>query len=374
MKAAVLRQAGHDLAIEEVALAEPRAGEVLVRIAATGVCHSDLSVIRGKVTVDLPLVPGHEASGVVERVGKGVSRVKPGDRVILSWAPNCGHCFYCERTYPTLCTVYGAAAGAGALWDGTSRLGVTGNVHHYSCVSSFAEYAVVPEAGCLPLPDHVPFAIGALVGCAVTTGFGAVVNDAGARAGDSVAVLGIGGVGINALQAASVLEAATVIAVDIDPAKATLAHSFGATHFVDARAPDAVEQVRELTGGRGVDHGIECSGHPAAMRLAYEATRPAGNVVIVGIAPQGVEFAFPATGFPGSKKRIIGSIYGGGVPADDIARIFSLYGEGRLALDEQIGARIPLADVNDALRAMERGVPGRTIIVFDQRSERSTAV
>ena len=338
---------------------------MLVRIAATGVCHSDLSVIRGKVVVDLPLVPGHEASGVVERVGRCVSKVKRGDRVILSWAPNCGHCFYCERAYPTLCTVYGEAAGAGALWDGTSRLGTEREVHHYSCVSSFAEYAVVPEAGCLPLPDHVPFAVGALVGCAVTTGFGAVVNDAAARAGDSVAVLGIGGVGVNALQAARVVEAATVIAIDVDPAKSTTSRTFGATHFVDARAPDAAEQVRALTGGRGVDHSIECSGHPAAMRLAYDATRPAGNVVVVGIAPQGADFAFPATGFPGSKKRIIGSIYGGGVPKEDIAGIFALYRAGKLALDEQIGARIALPQVNDALRAMEQGVPGRTIIVFD---------
>jgi Zn-dependent alcohol dehydrogenase len=365
MKAAVLRHAGSDLSIEDLAIADPQAQEVLVRIAATGICHSDLSVVRGKVKVELPLVPGHEASGVVERIGSGVSKVKPGDRVILSWAPNCGDCFYCERACPTLCTVYGAAAGAGALWDGTSRLGARGDVHHYSCVSSFAEFAVVPEAGCVALPDHVPFAVGALVGCAVTTGYGAVVNDAAVHAGDSVAVLGIGGVGINALQAASVAGAATVIAIDIDPARADTARTFGASHFIDARTPDAAQQVRALTGGRGVDHSIECSGNAAAVRLAYEATRPAGNIVVVGIAPQGIEFAFPATGFPGSKKRIIGSIYGGGVPEDDIASIFALYGTGKLALDAQIGARITLPQVNDALRAMERGIPGRSIILFD---------
>lgn len=365
MKAAVLRSFGTDLLIEDVAIADPRDREVLVRIMATGVCSSDLSTIRGKTGSQLPLIPGHEAAGIVERVGSSVSRVKPGDRVVLSWAPNCGHCFYCHESHPTLCDTYGAAAGAGALWDGTSRLGPADQpIGHYSCVSSFAELAVVPETGCIIIPEDVPFAVAALVGCAVTTGFGAVVNDARIKAGQSVAVLGVGGVGVNAIQAASLAGAETIVAVDTNPTKAEVALGYGATHFVNAADADAVEQVRALTQRRGVDAAIECTGHPVAMGNAYAMTRPAGSVVVVGIAPVGVNFAIPAIGFPGSKKRIVGSIYGGGVPEQDINSILALYRRGKLPLDRQIGRRIALDQVNDALRWLEAGVMARTIIEF----------
>lgn len=364
MKAAVLRDFGRDLEIEDIAIADPGHREVLVRIMASGVCASDLSTIRGKTGSALPLVPGHEASGVVERVGPGVSKVKPGDAVVLSWSPNCGHCFYCQDSHPTLCDVYGHAAAHGGLWDGTSRLGPPdAPIGHYSCVSSFAELAVVPETGCILLPPEIPFAVAALIGCAVTTGFGAVANDARVRPGDSVAVVGVGGVGINAIQAAALAGAQTVIAVDTNPARASMALASGATHFVDGAAPDLADQVRAWTNGRGVDHAIESTGHPAAMAGAYAMTRPAGSVVIVGIAPVGATLAIPAIGFPGSKKRIVGSIYGGGVPEQDIHRILSLYRAGRLSLDALIGEQVPLAQVNDALRWLESGVPGRTILL-----------
>ena len=365
MKAAVLRAFDQDLLIEDVAIADPREREVLVRIMATGVCSSDLSTIRGKTASALPLIPGHEAAGVVERVGSGVSKVRPGDRVVLSWAPNCGHCFYCHESHPTLCDVYGGAAVSGGLWDQTSRLGPASTpINHYSCVSSFAELAVVPEAGCIIIPPDVPFAVAALVGCAVTTGFGAVVNDAGVRPGDSVAVVGVGGVGINAIQAAALSGAETILAVDSNPDKADLARQNGATHFLNALDEGLIDTVRGLTGGRGVDHAIECTGRPVAMRNAYAMTRPAGSVVIVGIAPVGAELSIPAIGFPGSKKRLIGSIYGGGVPERDITRILSLYQSGRMHLDAQIGARIGLGQVNDALRWLEQGVLARTMIEF----------
>lgn len=364
MKAAVLRAFGADLSIEDVAIADPKDREVLVRIMATGVCSSDLSTIRGKTGSDLPLIPGHEAAGVVERVGPGVSKVQVGDRVVLSWAPNCGHCFYCHESHPTLCDVYGAAAGQGALWDGTSRLGGNQPIHHYSCISSFAELAVVPETACIGIGKDIPFAVAAMVGCAVTTGFGAVVNDAAIKAGQSIAVLGIGGVGVNAIQAAALAGAETIIAIDINADKAAVARAFGSTHFINAGDADAVEQVKALTAGRGVDHAIECTGRPAAMGNAYAMTRPAGNVVIVGIAPLGTNLSIPAIGFPGSKKRILGSIYGGGVPEQDINTILSLYRRGRLPLDAQIGERIGLEQVNDALGWLESGVLKRTIIEF----------
>lgn len=363
MKAAILRSFDDGLVIEDVVLAKPRDREVLVRIMATGVCASDLSTIRGKTGSTLPLVPGHEAAGTVERVGSGVSKVKTGDRVVLSWAPNCGHCFYCHESHPTLCDVYGGAAESGGLWDRTSRLGPkSAPIGHYSCVSSFAELAVVPEAGCILLPEDVPFAVAALVGCAVTTGFGAVVNDAGVRPGDCVAVVGIGGVGVNVLQAAKLAGAETIVAVDVNPAKREIAEANGSTHFVDATSANAIEEVRSLTNGRGADHSIESTGRPAAMTMAYEMTRPAGSIVIIGIAPAGTTLSIPAIGFPGSKKRLVGSIYGGGVPEQDIRRIISLYRAGRLELDEQIGRRIPLHEINDALKWLEGGVMARTIV------------
>lgn len=364
MKAAVLRSFAVGLKVEDVALAPPRDHEVLVRVMASGVCHSDLSTIRGKTGSALPLVPGHEAAGVVERVGAGVSRVRLGDRVVLNWAPACGHCFYCGESHSTLCDVYGAAAGAGRLWDGTSRLGpANAPIGHYTCISSFAEQAVVPETACLPLPEDVPFEVGALVGCAVTTGFGAVVNDAGTRPGDAVAVVGIGGVGVNALLAAALAGAERVIAIDTNPAKAAVALRNGATEFLLAD-DETPARVRALTRGRGADQVVECTGHPAAMAQAYAMTRPAGRLVIVGIAAKAAEFAIPAIGFPGSKKRIIGSIYGGGVPERDIARILELYRAGKLALDAQIGARLPLDQVNEALDRLEQGVLARSILTF----------
>lgn len=366
MKAAVLRSFDRPLAIEDIAIAEPRDREVLVRIMATGVCASDLSTIRGKTASELPLVPGHEAAGIVERVGFGVSRVKPGDRVVLSWSPNCGHCFYCQESHPTLCDTYGGAAVSGGLWDRTSRLGpVDAPLKHYSCVSSFAELAVVPEAGCIIIPDDVPFDVAALVGCAVTTGFGAATNDAGVRPGDHVAVIGIGGVGINAIAAARLAGAASIIAVDINADKGDVATTYGATHFVKADDPEWLSRVRALTQGRGVDSSIECTGRTSAMTMAYDMTRPAGTVVIVGIAAAGASLSIPAIGFPGSKKRIVGSIYGGGVPERDILRVLSLYQQGRLDLDSQIGARIQLEQINDALGWLEKGVLRRTIVTFN---------
>ena len=278
--------------------------------------------------------------------------------------PNCGHCFYCREDHPTLCDVYGHAAATGGPWDGTSRLGPPeARIRHYSCVSSFAELAIVPETGCIVIGPDVPFTVAALIGCAVTTGFGAVVNDACVRPGDAVAVVGVGGVGVNALLAAALAGAQTVIAIDTNRAKREVALANGATHFIDATTLGALDEIRALTNGRGVDHAIESTGHPRAMASAYEMTRPAGSVVIIGIAPVGTDLAIPAIGFPGSKKRIIGSIYGGGVPEQDINRILALYSSGRLPLDRQIGERIPLARINETFHWLENGVSTRTVVL-----------
>jgi Zn-dependent alcohol dehydrogenase len=368
MKAAVLYEPGKPLVVEEVVVADPQEREVMVRIKATGVCHSDLNCARGLSRGTMPLILGHEASGVVERVGSGVSRVKPGDRVILSWAPACGHCFYCHEQHPALCQSYNYAAGQGGLWDGTSRLRRAtkpeDTINHFSCVSSFAEYAVVPETGCIPMHDDIPFAVGALVGCAVTTGFGAVVNDAKVRAGDCVAVIGVGGVGVNAIQAAAVNGAETIVAIDVNDVKRSVAEKFGATHFFNPKSGDATEFLRGLSHGRGADSAIECTGRPPALTMAYNLVRPGGTLVVVGIAAFGEQFSVTASTLPNSQRKIIGSNYGGGVPEEDIQRILSLYRKGRFDIDSQIGARIGLEQVNEAFEWLEQGVLARSIIEF----------
>ncbi|WP_162815737.1 Zn-dependent alcohol dehydrogenase [Microvirga aerophila] len=366
MKAAVLHAYNEDMVIQDVAIADPKDREVLVRIAATGVCHSDLSASKGKSRAKLPLILGHEASGVVERVGSAVSKVRVGDRVILSWAPNCGQCFYCQKRFPTLCDVYGFAAGRGGLWDGTSRLEAqSGSIHHYSCVSSFAEYAVVPETGCLPIGEDVPFEVAALVGCAVTTGFGAVVNDARVEPGDTVGVIGVGGVGINAIQAAALSGAEMIVAIDINGDKEGVARSFGATHFLNPNTCDVTDAIKSLNRGRGADSVIECTGRPTAISAAYDCIRPGGIVVSVGIAGREEMVALPASTLPNTQKRVAGSNYGGGIPERDFDRILGLYRAGKFDIDRQIGKRIALEQINDAFRWLEQGVLARTLVCFD---------
>lgn len=373
MKAAVLYAAGDPLRIEEVTLDAPKDREVLVRIAATGVCHSDLNTAKGKSRGKLPVILGHEASGVVAEVGTGVTRVKPGDRVILSWAPHCGHCFYCHETLPAMCDSYLNGAGQGGLWDGTSRLSAGGEaagqagetLHHFSCVSSFAEYAVVPEAGCIRIDDAIPFDVAALVGCAVTTGFGAVVNDAKVKPGSSVVVVGVGGVGINAIQAAALSGAGTIVAVDLNEAKRAVAEKFGATHFMNPAKEDPVAFVKALTEGRGADAVVECTGRPPALNMGYELLRSGGIMVVVGIAGFGEEMRIAASTLPNTQKKVVGSNYGGGVPEEDIKRILSLYRSGKLDLDSQVGKRIRLEQVNEAFDWLEQGVLARTIIEFE---------
>lgn len=365
MKAAVLYEYNSPLIVEDVEVQMPKEGEVLVRIVASGVCHSDLTASRGLSRAILPLILGHEAAGIVEKIGPSINRVSVGDHVVLSWAPNCGHCFYCRKTLPVMCDAYGAAGNAGGLWDRTSRLRYRGKtIHHYSCVSSFAEFAVVPEAGCIRIDDSISFDVAALVGCAVTTGFGAVVNDARVMPGDSVAVIGVGGVGVNAIHTAAVSGAHPVIAVDTDPQKESVAKKFGATHFLNPAQTDVVQAIREITGGRGTDAVIECTGNSLAMASGFEGLRSGGILVSVGIAPKDAMFSIPAASLPNSQKRIVGSCYGGGVPQLDIQKILSLYKAGRFELDAQVGKTIALEEINHAFDLLDKGVLARTVIAF----------
>ena len=367
VKAAVLFDANQDMAIEEIEIDDPKDGEVLIRIAGAGICRSDLSVARNTAT-RVPVILGHEASGVVEKVARGVTRVKPGDPVVLSWSPACGHCFYCREGVPVHCETNSPASTNGTLWDGTSRLhsGSRGSIMHFATQSSYAEYAVIPEEGCMPIEPEIPLGVAAIVGCAVTTGFGAVVNTANARPGQSVAIWGIGGVGISAILGAVTSGAERIIAIDPNPRKAAVAKQFGATDYINpSESNDVPEAVRALTHGRGSDIALECIGSRDAFDQAFAAIRPAGTLVSVGHAPSGADFNISdARALPAIQKRIIGSYYGGGIPERDFRLIFDLYKRGKLDLDAIIGKTIGLEGINDAFRELETGIDTRIIIEF----------
>ena len=285
IRAAVLEATGGPHAIDELELADPREGEVLVRLGASGVCHSDWNAIDGTAETRCPAVLGHEGAGVVEAVGDGVTRVRVGDHVALSWAPSCGVCEECLRELSWLCSTAWPAMATGGLLDGTTRLSRNGEpVFHYSFLSTFAQACVVPERSCVVIPRDVPFDVAGLVGCAVTTGVGAVWRTAGVRPGDRVAVIGCGGVGLSALMAAVAVGAEPVVAVDTMPGKLEVARSFGATALVGwgENAEATAEAVREASGG-GVDYAIEATGRPEAMLAAFLSTRARGAAVLIGI-------------------------------------------------------------------------------------------
>jgi Zn-dependent alcohol dehydrogenase len=364
MRAAILEHTGSALTVCDVDLDEPGVGEVLVRIGATGVCHSDLNAIDGTAETPCPVVLGHEGAGVVEQVGPGVSRVRVGDRVALSWSPWCGSCAECVRDLPWLCTTARDAMNAGGLADGTTRMTRAGErIYHYSCLSTFAEYAVVDERSCIPIPLDVPLDVAALVGCAVTTGVGAVWNTARVRPGDSVAVVGCGGVGLSVVMAAVAAGAHPVIAVDTNDHKLAAARSLGATDTVawDGDAPQTADAIRTASGG-GVDHALEATGRPEAMLAAVLGTRPRGTAVLIGIPREDAFIPVPAVGIQGGERRIIGSVYGSAKPEYDFPRILELYRAGRLPLDRLVSHRLPLEQIGRAFELMSSGEALRVII------------
>jgi NDMA-dependent alcohol dehydrogenase len=364
MRAAVLYEVGRPLVVEDVELLPPRGGEVLVRIAATGVCHSDLHYIKGDLVMPLPVVLGHEAAGIVEAVGPGVTSVRPGDRVVILFAPACGHCRYCDSGRPHLCEMRYRVRGK--MPDGTTRLRARGReVHHFTCVSSWAERAVVPEAGVLPIGPDVPLAAAALLGCAVTTGVGAVVNTARVVPGSSVAVFGLGGVGLNVVQGARLAGAATIIGVDLLDHRLEAARRLGATHTVNAGRADPVAEIRDLTQG-GVDYAFEVIGRAATVRQAVDACARGGTAVVVGLPPSREELHLPGPAFVLDEKTLRACFYGSSRLRADIPRLLALYRAGRLALDELVTATFPLDQVNDAVAALDRGDGLRSVLVMEE--------
>jgi S-(hydroxymethyl)glutathione dehydrogenase / alcohol dehydrogenase len=362
--AAVLHAAGQRLAIERVHLDTLQPGDVLVRTRASGLCHTDLEVIDGQLAYPLPIVLGHEGAGVVEAVGAAVTRVRPGDHVVASWNPNCGHCFYCERDLPILCEPFTRHQPRGLFPDGATRLRIGSQpLHHFSVVSSHAACFVVPEAGAIRVPEAIPFDRACLIGCGVMTGVGAVSRLARVEAGSTVAVIGCGAVGLNVIQAAVLEQAACVIAVDRDPARLQQALAFGATHAL-AADEDPLDTVRSLTAGRGADHVFEAAGSEAAIQLGLDATRPGGQLVILGKTQVDRRLALRFGSLMG-EKRIVRSSYGGARPRRDFPWLAQLYLDGKLKLDELIASRLRLADINLGFDRMRRGDGVRHVVVFD---------
>jgi len=364
-EAAILWRPGEPVDVREIDIAPPQEAEVLVEIAACGVCHSDLHVVDGDLPEPLPLVLGHEASGRVEQVGPGVESLSPGDHVVLAIVPACGTCAECLRGRPNFCEVGARMAATGTLADGTSRLSLNGTtLHHFNSVSSFSRRAVVPESVAVKIREDVPLEAVALVGCAVLTGCGAVLNTAGVEEGASVAVWGCGGVGLNVVQGARLAGATQIVAVDVRPDKLELARTVGATDVVEAGSGvDVVASVRDVTGG-GPDYAFEAIGAERTIQQAWEAAGPRGTVVVVGILPKGKTLTIDPWQFF-SEKTLKGSFLGSARVREDIPRLVDLYAAGDLKLDELVDRRIPLRELPEAFERVRVGDGLRQLVVFD---------
>jgi NDMA-dependent alcohol dehydrogenase len=364
-RAAVLFEPKQRLSIEQVDVPSPRQGEVLVHMAAGGVCHSDLHVMKGDLAAPLPAILGHEGSGVVAEVGPGVKDVQPGDHVIPLWRLSCGECEWCTGGRPALCS-----AGIEIRKTGTLPLGGTGftlkgrEIKRFGGVSTFAEYSVIPEKAVLKIPKDFPLDRAALLGCAVITGFGAVVNAAQVRPGSLVAVFGAGGVGLNVIQTAALAGAGMIIAVDLRDNKLEMARRFGATHLVNASGGNGVEQVRALTGGRGVDYAFEVVGLPATMRQAFDTLARRGMAVVVGIGPTKADVSIPVIPLAWEDRVLMGTLYGSSRPRIDIPKLIELYRAGKLKLDELLTRTYPIERINEAYAALERGEVARSVVIF----------
>ncbi|MFW5468548.1 alcohol dehydrogenase catalytic domain-containing protein [Knoellia sp. CPCC 206435] len=351
------------LSVEDLKLDGPGPGEVLVRIAAAGLCHSDLSVVNGDRPRPLPMVLGHEAAGVVEEVGAGVTTVGVGDRVVCSYVPSCGSCADCAGGNPVRCVEGQAANREARLVTGRRpfRDASGSELHHHLGVSAFSELTVVSPLSLVPVPDAVPLETAAVFGCAVLTGAGAVLNTAQVRPGEAVVVVGLGGVSISAVMAAALAGAHPVIAVDPVAAKLGSAQAVGATHGVLA-GDTTVEEVRDLTGG-GAHVAIEAAGHPGALTTAYAATRSGGRVVVAGLPHPRHAVGVSIASLVAEEKSILGSYMGSSVPRRDLPRLFDLYAAGLLPADALVtSSRVPLDDVNLALDRLHAGTEVRQIL------------
>jgi len=366
-KAAVCQSVGAQLEILDVDLAAPKAGEVRVRIAASGVCHSDLSVQNGTLYSPTPIVLGHEGAGVIEEVGPGVTNLVPGDHVVISWVPQCGECYSCKRGQGQLCEIGSTGLLTGGLLDGTPRFSHNGeHLHHMACSGTFAEATVIPAIGAVKIDPAMPLDRAALIGCSVLTGFGAATTTADIRNGDVVVVIGCGGVGLNVIQGAKFAGAERIIAIDMNETKLGLAHTFGATDLLNASGDvDVTAEVLTMTLGRGADVTFEVIGLPATMRQAISMARRGGQAIMIGVPALDAKLELDAAmDIVIMEKQIRGCWYGGSNVQTDVPRLIELYNNGTLKLDELISSEIALEDVNGAFEAMLGGEVARSVIRF----------
>lgn len=362
MRAAVLYEQKKPLGVEDVELDDPHEGEVLVRMVASGVCHSCLHAADGSWDYKtLPVVLGDEGAGVVEQVGPGVKTLSVGDHVILSWAPTCGRCRYCVTGRPVLCE---RRPPPGRMHDGTTRMKLRGQpVYHYGTVATFGSMTVVPESCAIPIRKDMPLDRAALIGCSVTTGLCSVLNVAEVPAGASMAVFGTGGIGLNAIQGGRISSAYPVIAVDVNDGKLEYAREIGATHVVNAAREDAVAAIRRLTGS-GVAYSFVAVGDGRVAEQAFEALEPGGTCVMIGLPAAGTRVSINASMLVGPQRVLRGSSYGSARTFVDFPRLVDLYLGGKLKLDELITRRYDISEANEAFRALASGEVARGLIVF----------
>lgn len=371
VKAAVMYAPRTPLEVETLELAAPQGGEVLIRLAAAGVCHSDYHVISGQSGHDLPVVLGHEGAGEVIGLGEGVTDLVIGDHVVLSWIPNCGSCFHCTHAQSHLCQTYKVPLWDGTMLDGSCRLSNDqGDVRHLSMLACWADHAVVPCESCVVISKDFPFDVAALLGCAVTTGVGAVLNRAKVTKGASVVVIGAGGVGLSIIMGAKLAQAARIIAVDTAPEAEAMARDLGATDFIDAKE-DVAARVMTLTSGIGADYVFEAVGLAKLQRACIELARPGGHITYVGLPANDATIDLPTTEITRTEKTVTGSIFGSAQTDRDFALYAGHFMRGRLPVDRLIGRYYRLDQINTALEDMLSGKPGRGVIVFDSTDTHS---
>lgn len=372
IRAAVLNRMGAEppyavskpLRIETLELDEPGRGELLVKIAAAGLCHSDLSVINADRPRPVPMALGHESAGVVAALGEDITDLAVGDHVVMVFMPSCGHCLSCAEGRPALCEPGAATNGAGTLLSGKRRLHCDGaEINHHLGVSGFADYAVVSRRSVVKIDKDLPLDEAALFGCAVLTGVGAVVNTARLQAGQSAAVIGLGGVGLSSVLGAVASGARQVVAIDLSDEKLGLARQLGASHTVNTRDADAAEQVRDLTGG-GVDFAFEMAGAVRAMELAFKITRRGGTTVTAGLPPPSAALPVPLVQLVAEERTLKGSYIGTCVPARDIPRYVALYRAGRLPVDRLMSGKLTLDQINEGFDRLHEGKAVRQVIEF----------
>ena len=351
------------LSIEEVELDPPGPGEVLVQIKAAGLCHSDLVAINGERAKPTPIVIGHEAAGVVTELGKGVDEFEVGDHVVPAYVASCGKCEMCREGRPALCQPATIANAAGTMRDGTTRLHRNGtSINHHSGVAAFAEYAVISKDALVRINKSIPFEHAALFGCAVVTGVGSVVNTASVRAGQSVAIVGLGGVGLSALLAAAASSAGSIVAIDIKQDKLDLARQLGAHHAFNAADEGFIEKVRDVTGG-GVDFAIETAGSPRALDTAYAVTRRGGTTIAAGMPGPDAKFTISHLSLAGEERTLKGSYMGSCIPSRDIPRYLSLFRDGKLPVDRLMSRSIGFGELNEALDRLDDGTTVREVLI-----------